>query len=109
PGGGGTPPVGMTPGAPPPRRSLPVRLRVRPASAIVGRRTRFRVIVEVFRDRGWQRAPRARVRFAGRTVRVGRAGVLRFTRRFSRPGPYRLRATFRGVRSPAVILRVRRR
>jgi gluconolactonase len=104
-GAGGAGGGGVGAGGPSARR-LPVRLRVTPKVAIAGRRTRLRVVVEVFRGHGWQRAARARVRFLGRTLRVRRNGVLRFTHRFRRPGRYRLRATFRGARSPAVTLRV---
>ncbi|HEX8120551.1 MAG TPA: SMP-30/gluconolactonase/LRE family protein [Solirubrobacteraceae bacterium] len=108
-GGAGSGAGGTTPGGGAPRgAAMPVRLRLTPRIAVAGRRTRFRVVVEVFRDHGWQRASRARVRFAGRTLRVRRSGARRFARRLRRPGRYRVRATFRGVRSPPVTLLVRR-
>ena len=96
-------------GDPPLPQKFAVRLRVRPAVAVAGRRTRFRILVELFVRNAWIRAPRATVNFVGRRVRTGREGTARVTRRFMRPRRHRLRAVYRGQRSPAVTLRVRRR
>jgi sugar lactone lactonase YvrE len=89
--------------------ALALRLRVTPRRTRAGRRTRLRIVVELFADNGWQPAAGARVRVGRRTVRTGRRGVVRVTRRFRRPGRVRLRAEFRGLRSRVVVIRVRRR
>ena len=91
------------------KRPVPLRVSVRPRVAVVGRRTRFRIVVERFRDRGWQRAARVLVGFAGRRLRTGPEGVVRVRRRFRTPGRYRLRAVAGRSRSPLVTVLVRRR
>jgi sugar lactone lactonase YvrE len=88
---------------------LAVRLRVTPKRVRARRRTRLRMIVEFFADNGWQPASGATVRIGRRTLRAGRAGRLRVTRRFRRARRVRLTATFRSVRSRVVVVRVRRR
>lgn len=120
-GGGGRPDHaggGRGDGGPPDRAAgdgakagdvLALRLRVRPRTVRVRRRTRLRIVVERFADNGWQRAGGARVRIGrGRALRTSRAGTLRVVRRFRRARRVRMRATFGGVRSAPVAVRVRR-
>ncbi|HEX8204875.1 MAG TPA: hypothetical protein VF587_02325 [Solirubrobacteraceae bacterium] len=105
----GRPGAGSPGGGATTSRVLAVRLRVTPRRVRARRRARLRIVVEFFADNGWQRASRARVRVGRRTLRASRTGTLRVRRRFRRPGRVRLRATYAGLRSAVVVVRVRRR
>ena len=100
--GAGNPPATSPRSSRRSRRTL--RLRVSPRRARVGRRTRFTITVERYVAPAWRPVRRARVRFAGRTRRTNRRGLVVVVRRFARPGRRVVR--LRGARR--VVVRVRR-
>ena len=92
--GAGRPAQGSVP------RSAPLRVRVSPARARAGRRTRFTITAERFVAPAWRPVPGARVRFAGRTVRTNGAGRAVTRRRFARPG---IRVVQMGAAAPVAV------
>src|SRR3954470_6070171 len=83
-------------------------LKVAPRRVRAGRKVRFRFRVLARYPGGRRRAVRgARVRVAGGRARTNRRGRARLTRRFARPGRYRVLASKRGMRSAALWIRVR--
>jgi uncharacterized protein len=86
-----------------PKRPV-LRLDVRPRTAVVGERARFRIVL---RTRQGAAVRGARVQLGGSTARTDRHGRTTVVARFSRAGVYRLRATRRGFRAASVKIRVR--
>jgi hypothetical protein len=86
-------------------KGKPLRLRVRPRRARVGRRRCFRARVT---SRG-KPVRRARVRLAGRVRRTGRSGRARLCVRLRHPGRFRATAKRRGYRTARATVRATRR
>jgi hypothetical protein len=82
-----------------------LRLVVRPRRVVAGQRVRLRFRVTARRGGRWRPVRRARVRFAGRTMRTSRRGVVRMSKRFRRPGRFRARASRRGYRRASAAVR----
>jgi hypothetical protein len=83
-------------------RRAKLRLRVRPARILAGRRTvlRFRA------TRGGRPVTGAVIRLAGRWVRTGASGKARMKVRFSQPGRHRATATRADLRTGRAVIRV---
>ncbi|HEX2087236.1 MAG TPA: SMP-30/gluconolactonase/LRE family protein [Solirubrobacteraceae bacterium] len=97
----GSGPPGSGPSAAPRRR---LRVTVRPARVVAGRRVRLRFRV----TSGGRAVAGARVRLGRRSATTGRRGRARLVHRFRRPGRARVRAFRAGYESATRTIRVRR-